>query len=450
MFYQRFVSDGLAHYSYLVGDGGRGVVIDPHRSVDVYLAAAAKAGLEIVAVLETHRHEDFVVGSTALAQATGAPIWHADAHLDYAYGQAVRDGQTWQLGPLKLEAMHTPGHTLGSMSYVLRAEGDAPWMAFTGDLLFAGDVGRTDFYGEERLQETTGFLYDSLHRRVLPLGDGVLLCPAHGAGSACGASLADRELTTLGLERALNPQLQLPSREAFISEVARMLPFPPYFHGVEERNLRSAKACPSAVPTLAMEEVEASRARIVDLRGELAFASAHMPDALSMPPGTLGRYGGWFLEQEDPTVLVGAGATEAARLLCWMGYDHVLGELAGGVETYLRSGREPAQTRTASVQELCRLLDGDAKPWILDVRSDEERKASAIPDAQGIDLRYLLDRAGEVPQDRDVYVFCGSGRRAMVAVSLLQRLEDYGNLIVVLGGFAGWQSRSCPVKRSGA
>jgi hydroxyacylglutathione hydrolase len=450
MFFQRFVSEGLAHYSYLVGEGGRAVVIDPHRSVRVYAAAAAKAGLEIIAVLETHRHEDFVVGSTALAQATGAPIGHADAHLDYAYGQAVRDGQTWQLGPLKLEAMHTPGHTLGSMTYVLRAEGDAPWMAFTGDLLFAGDVGRTDFYGKERLEETTGLLYDSLHRRLLPLGDGVLLFPAHGAGSACGASLADRERTTLGVERALNPQLQLSSRDAFISEVASMLPFPPYFHGVEERNLRPAEVCSGTLPTVSMEEVEASRARILDLREELAFASAHMPNALSMPPDTLGRYGGWFLEQEEPLVLVGDGATEAARLLCWMGYDNVLGELAGGVEGYLRSGREPEQTKTASVQELCRLLDSGAKPRILDVRSDEERRDSAIPDAQGIDLRYLLDRADDVPQDRDVYVFCGSGRRAMVAVSLLQRLGNYGNLIVVLGGFAGWQSRSCPVQRSGA
>ena len=176
----------MAHYSYLIGDDGEAAVIDPRRDCTIYIDRAARAGYRILHVLETHRNEDYVIGSVELAARTGAAVYHADAQWDYTYGQAVEDAQTWQVGRLELEAIHSPGHTPGSMSYLLRTPEGSPWTVFTGDALFAGDVGRVDLLGEERLEEMAGLLYETLFDKLLALPDDLIVCPAHGAGSVCG------------------------------------------------------------------------------------------------------------------------------------------------------------------------------------------------------------------------------------------------------------------------
>ena len=238
MLFKRFESEGLAHYSYLIGDGNQAVVIDPRRDCDVYVQVASEEGLRITHVLETHRNEDYVIGSVELASRTGAVI-HLSAHddLDYGYGERIRDGETLKIGRLKLKALHTPGHTLGHMSYLLYDPDGVPWMIFTGDALFAGDVGRTDFYGRDRLEEITGLLYESLFHKILPLGDEVILCPAHGAGSVCGTAIAERTWTTIGLERKHNLKLQYADKADFVEHVGRMLEYPPYFRMMEKLNL---------------------------------------------------------------------------------------------------------------------------------------------------------------------------------------------------------------------
>ena len=186
MLFERIESEGLAQYSYLVGDQGEAIVIDPRRDCGIYIERAVQAGYRIVAILETHRHEDFTIGSVELAARLGAgaaDIWHADAGLDYLYGAAVQDGQTWQIGRLRLTALLTPGHTHGHMSYLLTDPTENPWVVFTGDALFAGDVGRTDLIDTQRTLEMGGLLYDTLFESLLPLGDHIIVCPGHGAGS---------------------------------------------------------------------------------------------------------------------------------------------------------------------------------------------------------------------------------------------------------------------------
>jgi len=212
MIFERIVSEGLAHYSYFLAEGWDAIVLDPRRDVAIYLELAQQAGVRIRAILETHRHEDFVLGSLELAALTGAPIWHADAQLPYTYGEPVQEGQTWTLGGLTLEALSTPGHTPGAMSYVLRTGSGQPWMVFTGDTLFADEVGRVDFLGAEMAPVLAGQLYASLTEKLLPLGPEVLMWSAHGAGSMCGGAIADRPWTTLGLEARLNPRLHYPDR----------------------------------------------------------------------------------------------------------------------------------------------------------------------------------------------------------------------------------------------
>gem|GEM_PF-6042768 len=162
MLFERIESQGLAHYSYLIGDQGEAIVIDPRRDVDVYAQTATRAGMRIAHVLETHRNEDYLIGSLELVARTGAQVWHADGMLDYQYGQPAQDGQTWRIGRLKMRAIHSPGHTLGSMSYLLHDPDGAPWVLFTGDALFAGEVGRVDFLGMDRAPEMAGHLYDTL------------------------------------------------------------------------------------------------------------------------------------------------------------------------------------------------------------------------------------------------------------------------------------------------
>jgi len=450
--FERIESQGLAHYSYLVGDGNRAVVIDPRRDVRVYVEKATRAGMRITHVLETHRNEDYVIGSCELADATGATVLHsAEGDLDYGYGESISDGETLTIGRLSLTAMHTPGHTLGHMSYLLHDPDGNPWIVFTGDALFAGDVGRTDFYGEGRLDEITGLLYDTIFNKLLPLGDGVIVCPAHGAGSVCGTAIAERVWTTMGLERKANPKLQFTEEAAFVENVGRMLEYPPYFKMMEALNLEGAPVLGSLplVPPLRPDEFAAKMndAQVVDTRSEVSYGAAHVPGALSIWEGGLSSFAGWFLTYNTPILLVGetSDVTQAVRYLARMGYDNVEGFLGGGMLAWHKAGLASEKLETLTVQELCDRMDEDGELTILDVRSEEELARQRIPTAHHIHLTQLPERLDEVLKGQRVYVFCGSGRRSMVGASLLQR-AGYDDVTVVLGGLAGWSSVRCPLE----
>jgi hydroxyacylglutathione hydrolase len=249
MLLERIGSPGLAHYSYLIGDRNEGLVIDPRRDCEIYVEKATAAGMRIVNIFETHRNEDYVIGSQGLASLTDAEIWHADAQWEYGYGSAAKPGQRWRTGRLEVEAIATPGHTPGSMSYLLRDSGGIPWMVFTGDALFAGDVGRTDLLGRERSADNAALLYHSIFDKLFPLGDEIIVCPAHGAGSVCGESIAERLWTTIGIERKFNPKLQAKTTEEFMAVMMKsQLERPPYFRRMEEVNLSGAPAMRVAAP----------------------------------------------------------------------------------------------------------------------------------------------------------------------------------------------------------
>jgi hydroxyacylglutathione hydrolase len=455
MLFERVESEGLAHYSYIVGDRNEAVVIDPRRDCEVYPKMASKEGMRISQVLETHRNEDYVVGSVELSSRTGAEIWHADGQLDYRYGQAVEDGMVVKVGRFKLEAISTPGHTPGSMSYLLRDAGGDPWIVFTGDALFAGDLGRVDLLGMDRAEEMASQLYDSIFNRLLPLGDEVIACPAHGAGSVCAASIADRKWTTLGIERKHNPKLQAKSVEEFVAKMAVELERPPYFREMERLNLAGAPllcSVPNPAPLSPKEFAsEAEEEVVLDTRMELGFGAAHVPGALSIWLAGVPSFAGWFLPYDRKVLLVdetGDPGT-AIRRLRRLGYDNLSGYLAGGMVAWHMAGEESRSVTTANVHDLCARLDRDEKEkaWILDVRSvDELEKSGRITGAHHIHITQLPLRINEVPRNRPVYIFCGSGLRSMVAASILQK-EGWQDMTVILGGIAGWSSATCPVVR---
>jgi hydroxyacylglutathione hydrolase len=452
MLIKRIESPGLAHFSYMIGDGTEAAVIDPRRDSEIYREVARRQGYAIKHILETHRNEDYVVGSVGLASSTGAEVWHADKHLAYRYGQPVEDGQTWRIGGLELRALYTPGHTPGHISYLLHDPGGSPWILFSGDALFAGDVGRVDLLGMEKAGEMAGLLYDSIFEKILPLGDGVILCPAHGAGSVCGSSISERTWTTVGIERRSNPRLQFKDKKEFISQIGKELERPPYFLRVERLNIEGAPLPGNILDLPPLEAAafkkRANNAVVVDTRMELGFSAAHVPDSLSIWLGGLAGFAGWFLPEDSPLLLVNEtnSPEEAIRILARLGYDRIEGYLGGGMLAWHTAGMESHPIRTVTVQELCRLLDSRKNPFILDVRSSEELERTArIRNARHIHITMLPQQWDKVPKDRPAYIFCGSGLRSMIAASLLRR-EGWTNLNVVLGGLAGWNSVSCPLE----
>jgi hydroxyacylglutathione hydrolase len=449
---ERIVSAGLAHYSYLVGDKNQSLVIDPRRDVDDYIKMATGAGMSIAYVLETHRNEDYFVGSMELAGRTGAQVWHADGQWDYQYGQPAVAGQKWKVGRLEIEAIATPGHTPGSMSYLLRDPAGISWMLFCGDTLFAGEVGRIDLLGKESAAENAGMLYESLFERLLPLGDEVILCPAHGSGSVCGELIAERLWTTIGLEKKHNARLQ-ESQEQFVASLLKsQLDRPPYFSRMEKVNLEGRPilgALPSPRPMDARSfSALSEKAQILDTRQELAFAAAHVPGSQFIWMDGLASFAGWFLSYDRPILLVGEGnyVENIVAILLRLGFDDIAGFLAGGMLNWHMAGMESAAIRTLTVQEFCRLMDGGGPIRVLDVRFESELlKDGKISAAQHIPLTALSERMDEVPKEKDVYIFCGSGMRSMVAASFL-KARGWERLAVILGGMAGWRSSKCPIK----
>ena len=454
MLFDRIVSEGLAHYSYLAGDKNEALVIDPRRDVDVYVETASNAGMRIVHILETHRNEDYFVGSMELAERTGAEVWHADSQWEYRYGLPVQSGQKWKAGRLEFEAIPTPGHTPGSMSYLLRDPTGLASIVFCGDALFAGEVGRIDLMGSDMAAENAGLLYDSLFGRLLPLGDEVIVCPAHGSGSACGESIAERLWTTIGLERKHNPRLQVKGKPEFVKNLLNSQPErPPYFSRMENVNLMGESIFGALPDTMPLDPSDFQKqlegAQILDTRQELAYSAAHVPGAQSIWLDGLASFAGWFLGYDHPILLVGEGNDHenAARILFRLGFDNIAGFLAGGMLNWHMSGRESASIRTFTVHEICRLQDRNEKIWILDVRSDSElEKDGRIEGAQHISLTEIAARMNEVPKNKTVYIFCGSGMRSMVGASFLQA-RGWKELAVILGGMASWRSRKCPLKK---
>ena len=430
MFMETIYTPGVAHLSYIFGDGGQAAVVDPRRDVDVYLEIAQREGAKITHIFETHRNEDYAIGSLDLARRTGAEIYHG-SQLDFKYGKPVSEGDEFTLGDVKLSVLHTPGHTMESISIVYRdlEFSDKPLGVFTGDALFIGDVGRTDFF-PDRAEEVAGMLYDSIFGKLLPLGDHVLLWPAHGAGSVCGSGMADRNFSTLGYERKHNPVLQKTARDEFIRYKINEDHFqPPYFRRMEKYNLEGAPPLgelPRPRPTSAVEFAEAmdDELQAVDVRSPEAFAGAHVPGSFSLPADMLPAFAGMFLDYEKPIGLIAEDdrqIDEAVRGLIRIGYDKIDAFLAGGLHAWETSGRSYDKVDAVHITEVEKRIDSGDDFTLLDVRSKEEYESGHLRNAVQIYLGDLPAKLDQIPQSRPVTTFCGSGQRAMIAAAILRR-----------------------------
>jgi hydroxyacylglutathione hydrolase len=455
MIVERIKSERLAHNSYFIGSADTAAVIDPRRDCDVYIDLAQREEVSIKYIFETHRNEDYVVGSTELSHLTGAEIFHGPG-LNWGYGTTLSDGDIFHVGDLKLTAVHTPGHTDESMSYALadRSSSEDPVMVFTGDALFVGDVGRTDLYGPEAAPRLAGALYDSIVNKILPLGDGVILCPAHGAGSACGGHISERDESTLGLERLHNPVLQLKTKDEFIAyKVREHHERPFYFQQMERYNLEGAPLLrklpiPTPLTPLEFKDVMELGAVVVDARTPPAFGGAHIKGSYSIWLEGIPAYAGWVLSYETPILLVlecSDHLEKAVRYLVRLGYDNIAGYLSGGIAAWYDSGFVVDRMGLSTVQELKQRVDSRENVLILDVRDDNEWNEGHIKGALHIYFGHLQNRLNEIPRDRPLSIVCNVGHRASLAASILLR-AGYTNVCCdVLGSMRAWSANEFPM-----
>ncbi|MFZ0256421.1 MAG: MBL fold metallo-hydrolase [Gammaproteobacteria bacterium] len=454
MFLEVVHSEGLAHLSYILGDQGKAAVIDPRRDCGIYLDIAYRQGAQITHIFETHRNEDYVIGSTELANRTGAEIYHG-AEFPFQYGNAVQENDVFELGDLALTILSTPGHTYESISIILadKSFSQDAVAVFTGDALFIGDVGRTDFFPDKR-EEVAGLLYDSLFEKILPLGDQVILYPAHGAGSVCGSGMAEREFSTVGYERRNNPRLQLTDREQFIQfKVNEHHYQPPYFRLMEHYNAEGApvfgrlpRPKPFAVDPFA--QAMAAGMIVLDTRTPEAFAGAYIPGSLAIPLSMIPAYAGWFLPYDKPIGLVVDRYEDletAVRYLVRIGYDDVRAYLDGGLHAWATQGRKYDSIPAVYAGDLKRSLETEENNFILlDVRKQDEVAEGKLSGAKHIYLGELPQRLDEIPKDRPITTFCGSGQRAIIAASILKQ-HGYTDVADCLGSMAACQAIGCPM-----
>lgn len=447
---QRFEVAGLAQYSYVVSSEGKAVVVDAIRDIDRYLAYAANEKLEITHVLETHIHADFVAGSVALAEATGASLalsgHDKGEHYHYTMPhRALFDAEEIVVGAARIRALHTPGHTPEHLSFLLSDAGETKAL-LSGDFLFAGGLGRPDLLGDEAKVGLARELYRSLHERIATLPDEVKVYPGHGAGSLCGAGIGDHAETTLGDERAMNPLFRL-EEEAFVEAILASVPeMPDYYPRMKVLNARGADVLKKIPGDRALTAVEVAEllededAVAIDLRSPEAFAQGHIPGAISLgAEGNLSLWAGWILDAGKRLLLVGAGSDEEeSRLgLIRVGLDRIEGYLAGGMEAWILAGREIARVKTYSVDEV---EYRDDATLLLDVRNAREWDDSHIEGARRIALGELTRSLDLLPRDRPIVTICGSGYRASVAASLLERggFRDVGWMV---GGMEAWERK---------
>jgi len=455
MILEKIKSAGLAHLSYILGDGDEAIVIDPRRDCDVYLDIAAREGMRITHIFETHRNEDYVIGSLDLARLSGAVIHHGAA-MAFAYGESTREGDTFNVGDLRLRILETPGHTLESISLVLtdRNAGDTPVGVFTGDALFVGDVGRTDFF-PDRAREVAGMLYDSIFDKLLPLGDQAIIYPAHGAGSVCGDSMSSREFSTIGHERQHNPVLQKTDRESFIDyKVAEHHDQPPYFRLMEQYNKEGAPPLdklphPRPLTPEQVEQAVKSRAILVDLRSPEAFAGAFIPGSLAIPLDMLPAYAGYLLDYEHDLILVPETPDQiptAVRYLIRMGYERLAGYLKGGMHAWEISGRAYDRIGAVHASTLEQRIKANEAFTLLDVRKITEFEESRLKNATHIFLGDLQKHLDEIDKDKPVVTFCGSGRRAIIAASILKR-HGFEQVEDSLGSMEACENIGCSIQK---
>jgi glyoxylase-like metal-dependent hydrolase (beta-lactamase superfamily II)/rhodanese-related sulfurtransferase len=432
------VDEGLGNSSYLVDLGdGRALVVDPPRDPSRHLAVAEARGLTISHTVETHLHADFVTGSRELAARGATVLGPAAAGIEWPH-RGLGDGDATDLGGLRLRALATPGHTPEHLAYLL-CDGDDPVALFSGGSLLVGSVARTDLIAPEQTEPLARALWRSIVERLLTLPDDLAVYPTHGAGSFCAAPAGGERTTTIGRERAANPLLAAPDEDAFVARLlAGLGTYPPYFAELREVNRRGPHVY-GTFPTLARLDVATTRrltadgAVVVDVRPVARFAGGHIPGSLSIPlRPQFASWLGWLVPRERSLIFVVDDDQDRADLVrqcLTIGYDQLVGEVAGGLDSWAADGHP---VRAIPLVEPPALYPGR----VLDLRQSAEYTDGHVPGAVHVELGSLPSRLDAVP-DGPITLMCGHGERAMTGASILVAAGRH-DVSVLVGGPDDW------------
>ena len=452
MFTKQFYTNCLAQGAYYIESNGEAAIIDPMRETDPYIQLASERNTKIKYVFETHFHADFVSGHIDLAKKTGAQIIYGPTTMQTGFEMTTaQDGQEFQIGAIKVRLIHTPGHTMESSCYLLLDETGKETALFTGDTLFIGDVGRPDLaqkvIADLTQEKLAAHLYDSLHHKILPLSDDIIIYPGHGAGSACGKKLSNETQDTLGHQKqtnyALNPTW---NQETFVKEVLTGLTPPPgYFPQNVMLNIKGydsfddilKRSSQALTPQAFQLAAEQSDVFILDTRKAEAFSRAFIPGSINIGlDGSFATWVGTLIPRVDQKILLIAdpGKEEEAILrMARVGYDQCIGFLAGGFAAWENAELPTDSIQNVTAEEFHRDYD-IVNNKILDVRKESEYNTEHIIGAQNVPLDYVQQRIEEVNTKKTTYVHCAAGYRSMIFISLLRK-KGFTNLINIEGGF---------------
>ena len=450
MIVEQLYTGCLAQGAYYIESEGEIAIIDPLRETAPYIRKAQLAGAKIKYVFETHFHADFVSGHVDLARKTGAKIVYGpNANTTYEAYHAT-DDEEFRLGRVRIKALHTPGHTLESTTYLLIDENGKNHAIFTGDTLFISDVGRPDLAIKGNLTEydLAGMLYDSLHTKIMPLADDVVVYPAHGAGSACGKNMSKETTDTLGNQKRFNYALQAKSKEQFVEQVLEGLTTAPsYFaenarlnkEGYEPIDRVMKRGDAPLSPAAFEAAVNETGALLLDVRDAADFAAGFIPNSINI--GLNGSFAPWVgalipdLKQPIALVTPVGQETETVLRLARVGYDNCIGYLDGGFAAWQLAKKEVDTVETISAADFVQQRQQHPDSTVVDVRKETEFAPEHVVGAENMPLDTLNDHMAAISRTEPVYVHCAGGYRSMVANSIL-KARGFDNVVNVEGGIA--------------
>ena len=440
----------LAQGAYYITSNGEAALIDPLREVAPYLGRLSKDAVKLKYIFETHFHADFVSGHVDLAKATGATIVYgpnASPSFDF---HSAKDGEFLHFGALKIEVLHTPGHTMESTCFLLYNNDGNPEALFSGDTLFIGDVGRPDLAQKAATmtqEDLAGLLYDSLRSKIMTLPDSVTVYPAHGAGSACGKNMSKETVSTIGEQKTLNYALRADMGKAeFVSEVIDgLLPPPGYFGlnvAMNKQGYESiTEVMKRGLTPLSVREFEVlaneEDVLMLDTRPSGVFTTGFIPNSISI--GLDGQFAPWVgalipnIEQKIILITEEGHEEESVKRLSRVGYDKTIGFLKGGFHAWTVENKEVDSITRITAEELAKTMD--ANTVVIDVRKPGEFEAEHMEGAKSIPLDFINNLMSEFPKNDPFILHCAGGYRSVIAASILKS-RGYDAIIDVIGGFS--------------
>ena len=451
MFIKQLYTGCLSEAAYFIASEGEAAVIDPLRDIDEYLQLAKEHNVKIKYIFETHFHADFVSGHLDLATKTGAKIIYGPNTETKLPIYIAKDEETFSVGKISIQVLHTPGHTLESSCFLLKDENKNDYAIFTGDTLFVGDVGRPDLAqkGEElTMNDLAGMLYDSLQTKIIPLDDKVIVYPAHGAGSSCGKNLGAETYSTIGEQKQNNYALQPQSKEEFIKAVTEGLPMPPQYFPVNAKINKEGYESLDAVLQKGLEPLSIAAFKekathdnviILDTRHALVFTKGFVPNSIFI--GLEGRFAEWagsILPFNKTIILVTEQGKEEESIirLSRVGFEKFGGYLQGGFEAWQNADEKIDMIIDIESDELAMDIPFDSNLIVVDVRKEIEYADGHLKQAINIPLAELTDPASmaNLEDNHNIYIHCAGGYRSVIAASLMKQ-QGIHNIRNILGGW---------------